>query len=143
MPKKSCRYNKSHKFDTDDEVLSHEKYCPDKSKRKDLKVCPYNSKHVILTKQYEKHVKNCKYKPKDQPKTEETKTDEGNPLDKADSDNLFDNWDLKVEKWFNESMENIDEIRKEKNKIITQKLKSNSNQDLFDEEDFIFKQCYI
>ena len=64
MPKKQCRYNNKHKFDTDEALLSHEKYCPDKSKRTDLKECPFSNKHIVLTKQYEKHIKICKYRPK-------------------------------------------------------------------------------
>ena len=34
-------------------------------------------------------------------------------------------------------------MKKEKNKIIIQKLKSTNNQDVFDDDDFIFKNCYI
>ena len=60
MPKKQCRYNNKHKFDTDEALLSHEKYCPDKSKRTDLKECPFSNKHIVLTKQYEKHIKKSK-----------------------------------------------------------------------------------
>ena len=71
MPKKLCRYNNKHKFDTDDALLSHEKYCPDKSKRTDLKECPFSNKHIVLTKQYEKHIKICKYRPKNTPQKEE------------------------------------------------------------------------
>ena len=56
MPPKKCRYNNKHKFETEEELLSHEKYCSDKSKRKDLKECPYNPRHIVLTKQYEKHI---------------------------------------------------------------------------------------
>ena len=69
MPKK-CRYNPKHKFITDSELLDYEKECPDKLKRTDLKVCPYNSKHVVLIKLYEAHIKKCKYKPKEIPKKE-------------------------------------------------------------------------
>ena len=76
MPQKKCRYNNKHKFETEEDLLNHEKYCSDKSKRKDLKVCPYNPKHIVLTKQYEKHIKICKNRPKDVPKNEEKKVEE-------------------------------------------------------------------
>ena len=72
MPLKKCRYNNKHKFETDEQLLSHEKYCPDKSKRTDLKVCPYDPKHIVLTKQYEKHIKTCKHRPKNEPKKEDS-----------------------------------------------------------------------
>ena len=141
MPKKACRYNNKHKFDSEDELLSHEKYCPDKSKRTDLKECPYNSKHIVLTKQYEKHIKICKYRPKDLPKKEDPKTGEKNELNNINNKN--EDWVLQVDKWIDESIDNSEEIKKEKNKIIIEKLRSGNNQDVFDEDDFIFKACYI
>ena len=143
MPKKSCRYNAKHKYDTDEDLLSHEKYCPDKSKRTDLKVCPYNSKHVVLTKQYEKHIKNCKSKLKAIPKKEEDNKNDNDNGNNNDNNNKNEDWELNVEKWIDESVSKNEPTKNEKNKIIIEKLRSNNNQDIFDEEDFIFKECYI
>ena len=64
MPKKECRYDKSHKFNTEEEQLEHEAKCPTKKKRTDLKECPYSNRHILTIKQYERHIKNCKFKPK-------------------------------------------------------------------------------
>ena len=144
MPQKKCRYNNKHKFETEEDLLNHEKYCSDKSKRKDLKVCPYNPKHIVLTKQYEKHIKICKNRPKDEPKKDDKKTEEKNSSNSNDNNiKKFEDWDLKVDHWIDESLENNEDMKKEKNKIIIQKLKSTNNQDVFDDDDFIFKNCYI
>ena len=145
MPQKKCRYNNKHKFETEEDLLNNEKYCSDKSKRKDLKVCPYNPKHIVLTKQYEKHIKICKNRPKDVPKNEEKKVEENVFLNDKDNSNSkkYEDWDFKVDNWIDENMKNNEEMKKEKNKIIIQKLKSPNNQDVFDDEDFIFKNCYI
>ena len=144
MPPKKCRYNNKHKFETEEELLSHEKYCSDKRKRKDLKECPYNPRHIVLTKQYEKHIKLCKNRPKDEPKKENKKAEENNPTNGNDNNlKKFEDWDLKVDHWIDENLENNEDMKKEKNKIIIQKLKSTNNQDVFDDDDFIFKNCYI
>ena len=147
MPKKSCRYNNKHKFDTDDALLSHEKYCPDKSKRTDLKECPFSNKHIVLTKQYEKHIKICKYRPKNAPQKEDQKNNENNNINSTDMSNdeknkKIEDWELKVDEWIDDSVKK-DEIDVNKNKLIIEKLKTPSNQDVFDDDDFIFKQCYI
>ena len=143
MNQKKCRYNHKHKYETEEQLLSHEKYCPDKSKRTDLKECPYNPRHIVLTKQYEKHIKTCKYRPKNVPKTEEPKVDEKNGFNDTDNKKIED-WDLKVEQWINEAVDNNETMSKnEKNKIIIEKLKSTNNEDVFDDDDFIFKNCYI
>ena len=140
---KKCRYNNKHKFETDEQLLSHEKYCPDKSKRKDLKECPYNPRHIVLTKQYEKHIKTCKRKPKNVPIKEEQRLDENNSLN-DNGNKKMDDWDLMVDQWIDETVDNNETITKnEKNKIIIEKLKSTNNQDVFDDDDFIFKNCYI
>ena len=143
MPKKSCRYNNKHKYDTDEALLNHEKYCPDKSKRTDLKECPFSNKHVVLTKQYEKHIKICKYRPKKIENKEEQKIP-GNNTPKMDEEknNNNDDWDGKVEEWIDETVKK-NEIDINKNKLIIEKLKAPSNKDVFDDEDFIFKECYI
>ena len=144
MPKKSCRYNNKHKLDSEEELLSHEKICPDKSKRTDLKECPYSNKHIVLTKQYEKHIKICKYRPKNNPKKEEQKTEENNSNDNNNNElNKLADWDINVEQWINEETLKNDK-NNEKNKIIIEKLKAPSNKDVFEEEeDFIYKECYI
>ena len=144
MPPKKCRYNNKHKFETEEDLLNHEKYCSDKSKRKDLKECPYNPRHIVLTKQYEKHIKICKNRPKDEPKKENKKAEENNPTNGNDNNlKKFEDLDLKVDHWIDENLENNEDMKKEKNKIIIQKLKSTNNQDVFDDDDFIFKNCYI
>ena len=142
----NCRYNKGkgHRyFKTEQELLDHEKNCPDKKKRTDLKECPYNPKHVVLTKQYEKHIKTCKNKPKENPKKEELKVEENIIQKDNQKNNKSEDWDLKVDQWIEEGTADTPEIKDEKNKIIIQKLKTPSNQDVFDDEDFIFKSCYI
>ena len=70
IPKKLlCRYNGKHKFyKSEQELLEHEKYCPDKLKNKKVKECPYTPKHVVNIVHFEKHIKTCKYKPKLAPK---------------------------------------------------------------------------
>ena len=77
MPKKECRYNPRHKFDNEIAQLEHEHKCPDKKKRTDLIECPYTNRHVISKKQYENHIKKCKYRPKTV-KKEETIENNGN-----------------------------------------------------------------
>ena len=143
MPKKSCRYNNKHKFDTDEALLSHEKYCPDKSKRTDLKECPFSNKHVVLTKQYEKHIKICKYRPKKTEKKEEQKnTENDTPVIDEEKIKKFEDWDFKVDEWIDDTIKN-NQIDIDKNKLIIEKLKTPSNKDVFDDDDFIFKECYI
>ena len=143
MPKKPCRYNNKHKFDTDDALLSHEKYCPDKSKRTDLKECPFSNKHVVLTKQYEKHIKICKYRPKKTEQKEEQKNTENNtPIIEEEKIKKFEDWDFKVDEWIDDTIKN-NQIDIDKNKLIIEKLKTPSNKDVFDDDDFIFKEFYI
>ena len=143
MPKKPCRYNNKHKFDTDEALLSHEKYCPDKSKRTDLKECPFSNKHIVLTKQYEKHIKICKYRPKKTEQKEEQKNTENNtPIIEEEKIKQFEDWDFKVDEWIDDTIKN-NQIDIDKNKLIIEKLKTPSNKDVFDDDDFIFKECYI
>ena len=139
MPKKQCRYNNKHKFDTDEALLSHEKYCPDKSKRTDLKECPFSNKHIVLTKQYEKHIKICKYRPK---KPEQKNTENITPIIEEEKIKKFEDWDFKVDEWIDDTIKN-NQIDIDKNKLIIEKLKTPSNKDVFDDDDFIFKECYI
>ena len=143
MPKKQCRYNNKHKFDTDEALLSHEKYCPDKSKRTDLKECPFSNKHIVLTKQYEKHIKICKYRPKKTEQKKEQKNTENNtPIIEEEKIKKFEDWDFKVDEWIDDTIKN-NQIDIDKNKLIIEKLKTPSNKDVFDDDDFIFKECYI
>ena len=143
MPKKFCRYNNKHKFDTDEALLSHEKYCPDKSKRTDLKECPFSNKHIVLTKQYEKHIKICKYRPKKPEQKEEQKNTENiTPIIEEEKIKKFEDWDFKVDEWIDDTIKN-NQIDIDKNKLIIEKLKTPSNKDIFDDDDFIFKECYI
>ena len=139
MPKKQCRYNNKHKFDTDEALLSHEKYCPDKSKRTDLKECPFSNRHIVLTKQYEKHIKICKYRPK---KPEQKNTENITPIIEEEKIKKFEDWDFKVDEWIDDTIKN-NQIDIDKNKLIIEKLKTPSNKDVFDDDDFIFKECYI
>ena len=139
MPKKQCRYNNKHKFDTDEALLSHEKYCPDKSRRTDLKECPFSNKHIVLTKQYEKHIKICKYRPK---KPEQKNTENITPIIEEEKIKKFEDWDFKVDEWIDDTIKN-NQIDIDKNKLIIEKLKTPSNKDVFDDDDFIFKECYI
>ena len=117
MPKKLCRYNNKHKFDTDDALLQHEKYCPDKSKRTDLKECPFSNKHIVLTKQYEKHIKICKYRPKNTPQKEEQKNKENNNINAEvindEKNKKIEDWELKVDEWIDDSVKK-DECLKRK-----------------------------
>ena len=143
MPKKPCRYNNKHKYETEEELLSHEKYCPDKSKRTDLKECPFSNKHIVLTKQYEKHIKICKYRPKKTEQKEEQKNTENNtPIIEEEKIKKFEDWDFKVDEWIDDTIKN-NQIDIDKNKLIIEKLKTPSNKDVFDDDDFIFKECYI
>jgi len=59
MPRKECRYNGKHKFDTEEAQLEHEAKCPDKKKRTDLKECPYNPIHIFPSSTFEKHILKC------------------------------------------------------------------------------------
>ena len=77
MSKYKCRYNKKHKFDSEEAQLEHESRCPDKKKRTDSKECPFSNIHIIPIKLYENHIKRCKFQPKTV-KKEEPKNDNDN-----------------------------------------------------------------
>ena len=134
MPKKECRYNPKHKFDTEQAQLDHESKCPDKKKRTDLKECPYTNRHIVTIRQYENHIKKCKFKPK-VVKNKENKN----------NDAKF-KWDGDKEFWGDDVDKNDDTNSKEneiKKKIFNFDEKDINNGDVFEEDDFIFKQCYI
>ena len=134
MPKKLlCRYNGKHKYyKSEQELLEHEKYCPDKLTNKKVKECPYTPKHVVNIVHFEKHIKTCKYKPKLAPKE---KNEEENKINEENK------WEIE-KKIMDEDETNENNYEREKNKIIIQKLKSKENNVILDDEDYIFKRCY-
>ena len=151
MPKKKCRYNSKHTFDSEEEQLNHEAKCPSKKERTDLKECPFTRRHIVTTKQYENHIKKCKYKPKIVKKEEINENNENLNKDKNNeimqNDNKSKNqneWDS-IDNWGDENNEKIKENEKDnlkKNQSFKYDLNDAKN-DIFEEEDFIFKQCYI
>ena len=135
MSKIECSYNFKHKFDIIEKRLYHESQCPDKEKRKDLTVCPYTNLYVIKKTQLKFHKKNCDHnKPKKDKKEEEEKNDNGNNNYEnvnINGDNIFDDNNSEKQNDINKNLENIfnfDDL--------------DTNKNVFDEEDFIFKQCY-
>ncbi len=141
MPKKECRYNKKHKFDSEEAQLDHESKCPDKKKRTDLKECPFTNRHIVTTKQYENHIKKCKFRPKIVKKEEPKNDNENNNIKSQNNKNEWnslDNWGDELDN--NASIN--DDFNKRHEKIFNFDGKD-LNEDVFEEEDFIFKQCYI
>ena len=149
MPKKNCRYAPQHKFDTEEELLNHEAKCPSRKKRTDLKVCPFSRKHIVNTKQYEVHIKKCKFRPKTLKKEETNKNkensnkDDGGVVIKNDNKNHNQNdWNA-LDNWGDENDETFKEKGDlKKNNSFKFDLNDSQN-DVFEEEDFIFKQCYV
>ena len=59
-----CRYNPNHKMKPGKREI-HEQKCPDRFKcRKKFKYCPYNPLELIPENEYEKHLLECKSRPK-------------------------------------------------------------------------------
>ena len=59
-----CRYNPNHKMKPSKREI-HEQKCPDRFKNQDkYKQCPYDPLELILVKDFEKHLKECKSRPK-------------------------------------------------------------------------------
>ena len=151
MPKKSCRYNPQHKFETEEEQLNHEEKCPSKKKRTDLKECPFSKRHIIITKQYENHIKKCKFRPKTMQKEEKNKNNKNSNIDNNNKIIQNDNKNSSPNKNENDALDNWgdenDETLKEKDDLKKNPIfrfdANDSNNDIFEEEDFIFKQCYI
>ena len=150
MPKKTCRYNNKHKYDTEEDQLKHEATCPDKKIRTDLKECPYSNRHIVTTKQYENHIKKCKFKPKIEKKDEPNKknnnqntptSNQTNYVENNNDNNINQN-DWNTDNWgdINETNENKNEDFKKNKTFNFDKADSN---DIFEDEDFIFKECYI
>ena len=135
MPKFNCRYNNKHEYRTEEEQLSHEKICPDKKNRPDLKLCPYTDRHILKVTMYEKHIKNCKYK------KQVKKEEKSNQI----SNNIDDGWG-DVNRNINININtNHDSIKDNNHNMI--KVETDENyeidEDIFEEDDFIFKQCYV
>ena len=150
MPKKECRYNPKHKFDTEQAQLDHESKCPDKKKRTDLKECPYTNRHIVTIRQYENHIKKCKFKPKVVKKEEKINNDKNKNNKDTNKENKNNDakfkWDGDKEFWGDDADKNDDTNSKEneiKKKIFNFDEKDINNGDVFEEDDFIFKQCYI
>ncbi len=147
MPKKKeCRYNGKHKFETEEAQLEHEKKCPDKKKRTDLKECPYSNRHIVNTKQYETHIKKCKFKPKEKKEipanANNNPNDNNNNKEKNKIESKNDEWNNTSDTWGNDD---LNDSQKEDNskKEETFNFNVKDDNDVFEEEDFIFKQAYI
>ena len=136
MPKKECRYNKKHKFNTEEKQLEHESKCEDKEKRTDLKVCPFSNKHILPILQFNAHIQKCKYKPKDFGKPTQNNDKNNNANNEFNTDNLGDFGGE------NETKNEEEIVAKPEKHNFNFDFKDN-NGDVFDEVDFIFKQCYI
>ena len=151
MPKKNCRYDPKHKFDTEEEQLDHEAKCPSRKKRIDLKECPFTRRHIVTTKQYENHIKKCKFRPKTVKKEEIIENNENSNKDNNNGTTQNDNktqnqnqndWDA-LDNWGDENNEKTKEKDDLKKNQVFKYDVSDSQSDAFEEEDFIFKQCYI
>ena len=60
-----CRFNPNHKMKSITRREIHEQKCPDRLKKQnEYKLCPYNPYHYVRNESYEKHIKDCKDKPK-------------------------------------------------------------------------------
>ena len=144
---KKCRYNSKHKFASDDALFKHEENCPDKEK-KNMIVCPFTQKHIIPKRQYESHIKNCNYKPK-KPKNKNIKDNNENFKDIENNkikQNNIQNSNNNNENNKNDTDYSVEDENKNEdiNKIKIFDFDDNDNNgDVFDEDDFIFKQCYI
>ena len=147
MPKKECRYDKSHKFNTEEEHLEHEAKCPTKKKRTDLKECPYSNRHILTIKQYERHIKNCKFRPKIVKKEIDKNADNNNSNNNNGKNNNNNNefkWNESNEFWGDEkdgNCENNNPNQVNENKNFNFDVKNEG--DVFEIEDFIFRQCYV
>ena len=59
-----CRYNPNHRMKPSKREI-HEQKCPDRFKNQDkYKQCPYDPLELILVKDFEKHLKECKSRPR-------------------------------------------------------------------------------
>ena len=134
-----CRYNKNHTFDNEISRLEHEKICPDK---KQIILCPFNQEHQLTIKNYNKHIKRCTFRPK-AVKMETNNNKNNNNKVKAinsNTNNEMNNIDNSGdENKGNESR--VDDKYVEDEKIFDFDCEY-PDEDVFDEEDFIFKQCY-
>ena len=144
MPKKECRYNPRHKFDNEIAQLEHEHKCPDKKKRTDLKECPYTNRHIISVKQYENHIKKCNFKQKScKLLEEENKIGDIKINDKKIILNNLGNEENNSGVIKGNNKKRKHKKDKDKIKVFVFDGKSVDDEDDFDEDDFIFKNCYI
>ena len=147
MPKKECRYNKKHKFDSEEAQLEHESRFPNKMKRTDLKECPFSNRHIVTTKQYENHIKKCKFRPKtvkkEEPKNDnENSNNQNNPGITKNNDNNKN--EVNNSEFWGDELDTNENRNDESNKITVFNFDGkDNNDDVFEEDDFIFKQCYI
>ena len=144
MPKKECRYNPRHKFDSEVAQLEHEHKCPDKKKRTDLKECPYTNRHIISVKQYENHIKKCNFKQKScKILEEENKIGDIKINDEKIILNNLGNEENNSGAIKGNNKKKKHKKDKDQIKVFVFDGKSVDDEDDFDEDDFIFKNCYI
>ena len=135
MIRYKCRYHKKvMKFNTEDEQLKHEKSCPEKEKRKDLKECKYNPRHVINVNLIERHEKDCPTRKNLEKEIEKNKIKYTNKIEEKDEFTPI------------EDNTNSNNIEKPKNNFINVNkkfIKIINYNECFGEEDYIFKKAYV
>ena len=107
-------------------------------------ICPYNKDHKLLKTQYERHLKKCANRPKAVKKDINNEKDDKNKNDNNGNNNLNNenknnNEFLDDEKNSESYNINPNPVIEVKNSIFDDKYDGN----VFEEEDYIFKQCYI
>ena len=146
MPKRKCRYDKAHKFNTEEEQLKHEAKCPTKKKGTELKECPYTNRHILTIIQYERHIKKCKFRPKTVKKEVDKNADDNNNSnankEKSNTNSEF-KWNDSNDFWGDEKDSNCENSNPNhviENRNFNFDIKNEG--DTFELEDFIFRQCY-
>ena len=134
-----CHFNNTHKFDNERARLEHEKICPDK---KPNLFCPFHQEHELTIYNYDKHIKRCPYRPKDDKM--ETNNNENSNNEVKTSNNNTNNELNNID---NSGDENNDNKSKVNDKYVEDAKIFDfdceyPDDDVFDKEDFIFKQCY-
>ena len=99
-------------------------------------ICPYNKIHKLTETQYERHLKKCPNRPKTK-KNINKKNDNNNANNENENNNEFLD-DEKISESYNDNP-NLSPVIKVKNFNFDDKDDGN----VFGEEDFVFKQCYI
>ena len=105
-------------------------------------ICPYNKIHKLTETQYERHLQKCE----NRPKTKKKINDDENKNDNNDNNNINNENennnefldDEKISESYNDNP-NLSPVIKVKNFNFDYKDDGN----VFGEEDFVFKQCYI